>query len=69
MRCQYYLRESLEFVPFENINELAKWWREQAENYILPMTNFLKQNEDLNPLYKGCDECDKVSNDTDWGIF
>lgn len=58
-----------EFVPFENINELAKWWREQAENYIVPMNKFLKDNVAENPLYAGCDECDEISNDTDWGIF
>lgn len=58
-----------EFVPFENINELAKWWREQAENYIAPMLKFMKDNVSLNPLYEGCDECEPTSNDTDWGIF
>lgn len=57
-----------EFVPFENIQQVGNWWKSQAENYIVPLRKFLKDNESLNPLYGGCDECEEESDDLSFGI-
>jgi len=58
-----------EFVSFEENASLAKWWREQAENYILPLRTFMQDNESSNPLFICTDTCDSTSEDSDWGIF
>lgn len=58
-----------EFVSFEENANLAKWWRDQASNYIKPMRDFLKDNEASNALYGDCTDCDSsLDDDEDWGI-
>jgi hypothetical protein len=58
-----------EFVSFEENANLAKWWRDQASNYIKPLRDFMDDNVDLNPLYKDCTDCSAhADDDFDWGI-
>lgn len=57
-----------EFVSFEENANLAKWWRDQASNYIKPLRDFMDLNVSVNPLYRGCDSCESLDDDEDWGI-
>lgn len=58
-----------EFVSFEENANLAKWWRDQASNYIRPMRKFMEDNVSSNVLYGDCTDCsDTIDDDEDWGI-
>ena len=58
-----------EFVSFEENANLAKWWRDQASNYIRPMRKFMEDNISSNALYGDCTDCESpLDDDLDWGI-
>lgn len=58
-----------EFVSFEENANLAKWWRDQASNYIEPLRKFMKDNLTSNPLFDDCSDCEHTGeDDLDWGI-
>ena len=53
-----------EFVDFDTNEKQASYWRQIAKNYAREMFEWLKLNENLNPLYDqaSCNNCDNTKN-------
>ena len=59
-----------EFVDFDTNEKQASYWRQIAKNYAREMFEWLKLNENLNPLYDqaSCNNCDNTKNLENWSI-
>lgn len=59
-----------EFIDFDTIQKHAQYWRMQAENYIIDLKTFLKDNVSLNDLYSNdCNDCEDKGENDNWGFF